>query len=154
MNDATQAGEANAARQAWLSLLARARLEELEACRSTIDPPPPLKELRPPEIGLVMARGRAGGNGQAFNCGEVTVTRCSVQLENGVLGHGYCLGREREKARLIALFDALLQDPKRAPFIQEKLLQPLGERLERERTEQAERAAATKVDFFTMARER
>ncbi|MEO1017149.1 MAG: phosphonate C-P lyase system protein PhnG [Pseudomonadota bacterium] len=154
MNATAKVTEAQAARQAWLGLLARAELTELEGFWSTIEPKPLFKELRAPEIGLVMARGRMGGDGQPFNFGEVTVTRCSVQLDNGALGHGYTMGRDRAKARFIALLDGMLQDQARAPSIHEGLLQPLEARLAQERNASAEKAAATKVDFFTMARER
>jgi alpha-D-ribose 1-methylphosphonate 5-triphosphate synthase subunit PhnG len=33
--------------------------------------------------GLVMARGRIGGDGRRFNLGEVTVTRAAVRLAAG-----------------------------------------------------------------------
>lgn len=35
-------------------------------------------ELRPAETGLVMLRGRIGGDGAPFNAGEATVTRAAV----------------------------------------------------------------------------
>ncbi|MGQ3358871.1 MAG: phosphonate C-P lyase system protein PhnG, partial [Phreatobacter sp.] len=39
--------------------------------------------LRAPEIGLVMVRGRVGGDGAPFNLGEATVTRAAVALPDG-----------------------------------------------------------------------
>ena len=62
-----------------------------------------------PENGLVMVRGRIGGDGGAFNLGEATVSRAAVRLAAGEVGFGYTLGRDRQKARLIALCDALVQ---------------------------------------------
>ena len=56
-----------------------------------------------------MVRGRIGGDGAPFNVGEATVTRAAVRLASGEIGFGYVLGRDHEKARLIALCDALLQ---------------------------------------------
>ncbi len=56
-----------------------------------------------------MLRGRIGGDGAPFNVGEATVTRAAVQLASGETGFGYVLGRDREKARLVALCDALWQ---------------------------------------------
>ena len=54
-----------------------------------------------------MLRGRIGGDGAPFNFGEATVSRCAVRLATGETGFGYVLGRDHEKARLIALCDAL-----------------------------------------------
>ncbi len=70
--------------------------------------------MRGPEGGLVMVRGRAGGGGAPFNLGEMTVTRCTVRLGSGLVGHAYVAGREPRRAELAALVDALMQDPERA----------------------------------------
>ena len=60
-----------------------------------IDPPEPdVVSIRAPEIGAVMVRGRVGGAGDAFNLGEMTVTRCSLRLACGAVGHGYVQGRD------------------------------------------------------------
>ena len=67
--------------------------------------------MRGPETGLVMVRGRAGGSGSPFNLGEMTVTRCTVQLGSGTAGHAYIAGRDERQAELAAVADALLQDP-------------------------------------------
>ena len=56
-----------------------------------------------------MVRGRIGGDGAPFNLGEATVSRAAVRLATGEVGFGYTLGRDREKARMIALCDALVQ---------------------------------------------
>jgi hypothetical protein len=63
--------------------------------------------LRPPEIGTVMVRGRAGATGAAFNLGEMTVTRASVRLSSGAVGHGHVQGRDKDAALAAALIDAL-----------------------------------------------
>jgi alpha-D-ribose 1-methylphosphonate 5-triphosphate synthase subunit PhnG len=108
--------------------------------------------LRGPEYGSVMLRGRVGGGGAAFNLGEATVTRASVQTETGAVGHFMTLGRDKEKARIGALIDAMAQDPEHETAIERAIIAPLRERLrladERKRSE----VAATKVDFFTMVR--
>ena len=70
---------------------------------------PAHEDLREPENGLVMVRGRVGGDGAPFNLGEATVSRAAVRLSTGEVGFGYTLGRDREKARLIALCDAMVQ---------------------------------------------
>ena len=56
-----------------------------------------------------MVRGRVGGDGAPFNLGEATVSRAAVRLSTGEVGFGYTLGRDGEKAQLIALCDALVQ---------------------------------------------
>ena len=70
---------------------------------------PAHEDLREPENGLVMVRGRIGGDGAPFNLGEATVSRAAVRLATGEVGFGYTLGRDRQKARMIALCDALIQ---------------------------------------------
>src|SRR6202165_2505743 len=67
------------------------------------------ENLREPENGLVMVRGRIGGDGAPFNLGEGTVSRAAVRLSTGEVGFGYTLGRDAQKARMIALCDALVQ---------------------------------------------
>jgi alpha-D-ribose 1-methylphosphonate 5-triphosphate synthase subunit PhnG len=107
--------------------------------------------LRAPEIGLVMVRGRIGGDGAPFNLGEATVTRAAVSLPGGEIGFGHVMGRDREKARLAALADALWQAPATREAV-EALLAPVRARLDAETATRRERAAATRVDFFTMVR--
>jgi alpha-D-ribose 1-methylphosphonate 5-triphosphate synthase subunit PhnG len=107
--------------------------------------------LRAPEIGLVMVRGRIGGDGAPFNLGEATVTRAAVSLPGGEVGFGHVMGRDREKARLAALADALWQAPATREAV-EALLAPVRARLGAEAATRRERAAATRVDFFTMVR--
>jgi len=107
--------------------------------------------LRAPEIGLVMVRGRIGGDGAPFNLGEATVTRAAVSLATGETGFGHVLGRDRDKARLAALADALWQAPTTREAA-EGVLAPVRARLAAEATLAKTRAAATRVDFFTMVR--
>ncbi|MGI9501287.1 MAG: phosphonate C-P lyase system protein PhnG, partial [Geminicoccaceae bacterium] len=85
------------ARQAWLSLLAKADRAMIEAALGDRDLPE-FELLRPAEVGLVMARGRAGGNGQRFNLGEMPVTRCTIRNRDGFVGHGYVQGRDKAHA--------------------------------------------------------
>jgi alpha-D-ribose 1-methylphosphonate 5-triphosphate synthase subunit PhnG len=108
--------------------------------------------LRGPETGLVTVRGRIGGGGAPFNFGEATVTRATVRLATGEIGHAYALGRDREKARLSAIADALWQNPSHRAEIEERIIAPL--RAAQAGSDEKRRAetAATKVDFFTMVR--
>ncbi|MRX52114.1 phosphonate C-P lyase system protein PhnG [Paracoccus sp. S-4012] len=131
-----------------LGLLARADAARVAALMPDL---PALQALRAPEIGTVMVRGRAGGTGAAFNLGEMTVTRASVQLDCGAVGHGYVQGRSKDHALRAAAVDALLQTSA-ADRIEAKVLAPLAAEEKARRTALAARAAATKVEFFTLVR--
>jgi alpha-D-ribose 1-methylphosphonate 5-triphosphate synthase subunit PhnG len=152
MQENTTPSESTAARRHWLSVLARARAEELEQYLGKLDTVPAFRWLRQPEIGMVMLRARTGGTGAQFNLGEASLTRCVLRTDTGYTGVSYALGRDRRHAELAALFDALLQDPQRKPAVEREVIVPLETR-QRQRREQASRkAAATKVDFYTLAR--
>ncbi|WP_281354812.1 phosphonate C-P lyase system protein PhnG [Chelativorans alearense] len=139
------------ARARWMSILARATSGELEAAWERLEERPRYAVLRRPETGLVMVRGRAGGTGDPFNFGEMTVTRCAVRLADGTVGHCYAAGRDKRKAELAAVFDALMQSAGDAR-IEETVIAPLARRQVAERERVSRKAAATKVDFFTMVR--
>lgn len=139
-------------RQEWMGLLARAPEGALDALWKTLGPEPGFDWLRPPETGGVMVRGRMGGTGAPFNLGEMTVTRCALRLaEGGTVGHAYVQGRDKAKARQAALVDALMQTD-RAEEMRDAVLAPLAAEMDAARTSRAARAAATKVEFFTMVR--
>ena len=110
------------------------------------------EDLREPENGLVMVRGRVGGDGAPFNLGEATVSRAAVRLSTGEVGFGYALGRDREKARLIALCDAMVQSTELAGAIEAQVVTPLRAAMIERRNRKAEEAAATRVDFYTLVR--
>src|ERR1700749_4081405 len=97
-----------ARRQAAMAVLAHSEAADI-AERLGALAVPAYENLREPENGLVMVRGRIGGDGTAFNLGEATVSRAAVRLATGEVGFGYTLGRDRDKARMIALCDALIQ---------------------------------------------
>ena len=137
-------------RQNVMFICAHANLIELEAAIAELEPLAHVTDVRPPQFGLVMVRGRVGAVGNAFNVGEALVTRASVQLQNGVVGHSYLLGRARKKARLAAIIDA--ESPDTMIMVQKSLIDPVRERLAREKTNQAAETASTKVDFFTLVR--
>lgn len=140
------------ARQAVMALCAEARGAELVGALGRLAPVPETRDLRAPETGLVMLRGRAGGDGAAFNVGEATVTRAAVELSSaGAAGFAYHLGRDPEKARRAAILDALWQLPERRREVEEALA-PIRARLEEDRARAARRTAATRVDFFTLVR--
>lgn len=109
-------------------------------------------DLRRPEAGLVMVRGRIGGDGGAFNLGEASVSRASVRTASGQVGHAYRLGRDTAAARLAAIADALWQDETTRAAMEAGLVAPVEHRRATERDLASRRAAATRVDFFTMVR--
>ena len=142
----------NALRRQWLGVLSRAPRPALEAALARLDNLAPLVHVRPSEAGMVMLRGRVGGTGDAFNLGEASVTRCALRMGAGPLGVGYTLGRDRRKAELIAIFDALLQDQARQGQLQCELIEPLAEQQAAQRDAESRSAAASKVEFFTFVR--
>lgn len=145
------AGEAAEARRAAMGLLARASRAELEAAWDALAQKPAVQPVRGPETGLVMVRGRIGGGGSPFNLGEATVSRASVRLEDGTVGHGQALGTDGAKVRLAAVFDALFQQPASRNDV-DALLDAVAARIEAEDATKARETAATRVDFFTMVR--
>jgi alpha-D-ribose 1-methylphosphonate 5-triphosphate synthase subunit PhnG len=141
-----------AGRRAAMAVLAQAQADEIAAGLAALGPTPAHDELRPAETGLVMVRGRMGGDGAPFNLGEATVTRCAVQLASGEIGFGYVLGRDRDKARLAALCDALWQCADQRTAVERSVIEPLRARQQERLARSREDTAATKVDFFTLVR--
>lgn len=140
-------------RRRWISVLAKAPAGEVLAAWARLADPPVYRTLRAPEIGMVMVRGRMGGTGDAFNLGEMTVTRAAVRLDSGPTGVSYVAGRDRRHAEIAAALDAMMQSEALRPDA-EALIAPLAAAQADRRETNARKAAATKVDFFTMVRER
>ena len=141
-------------RARWIACLGQADPARLEAAWAALSPMPVHRWLRKPETGLVMLRGRAGGNGEAFNLGEMTMTRAGVLLEGHrpITGFGYVAGRNHRHAELAALFDALLQEEDRQAALMADLIEPLEAAAEARRVARAAEVAPTRVDFTTMVR--
>lgn len=142
----------NEDRRARMAVLARGRTEVLAQLWAKLGIDPEFTALRGPETGLVMLRGRVGGTGAPFNMGEATVTRATVKLADGSVGHAMALGRDHAKARLAAVVDALCQDSAMAARIEAELITPMRQELEAEDERRRQQTAATRVDFFTMVR--
>jgi alpha-D-ribose 1-methylphosphonate 5-triphosphate synthase subunit PhnG len=140
-----------ARRKAAMAVLAHSSATEIAGHLGELELPA-YERLREPENGLVMLRGRVGGDGAAFNLGEATVSRAAVRLASGEVGFGYTLGRDREKARMIALCDALVQSAEFADRVETEVVAPLRVAMLARRTRRAAATAATKVDFYTMVR--
>ncbi|MBD2027886.1 phosphonate C-P lyase system protein PhnG [Leptolyngbya sp. FACHB-711] len=149
MNSLTQ-------RQFWIATLAKAELNNLEQQISGLESLPDYGFLRRPEAGLVMVSGRAGGTGQPFNLGEMTMTRCVVQLSSNdnvqIAGFGYVAGRSQRHAELAALCDALLQHPGWHSAVWAQVIEPLKQAAQAQQEQQRRQAEATRVNFFSMVR--
>jgi alpha-D-ribose 1-methylphosphonate 5-triphosphate synthase subunit PhnG len=135
-----------------MGALAKAPVAALEATWHGLAAKPAYVLLREPEIGLCLIRGRAGGSGTRFNLGEMTMTRAAVRLQSGTAGFGYVGGRAMRHAELAALFDALLQEPTHREALERSLIAPLEAAERARRQALMAKAAATKVEFFTLAR--
>jgi len=153
MSPMTSSAAAPAERQRWLSILAKAPADRLDVLWNGIGTIPAYTLLRRPEIGLIMVQGRISGSGAPFAAGEMTVTRAAVRLESGQLGIGYVGGRQPHQAELVAVLDALGQLPDWRHRIEGRVVAPLAEEAQARHRLRAAKAAATKVDFFTVARE-
>jgi alpha-D-ribose 1-methylphosphonate 5-triphosphate synthase subunit PhnG len=138
-------------RKAAMAVLAHSGAVEI-AGRLAAIALPDHENLREPENGLVMVRGRTGGDGAPFNLGEATVSRAAVRLSTGEVGFGYTLGRDRQKAQMIALCDALIQSADHAGTVEAKVLAPLRAAIAAAQNRKAAETAATRVDFYTMVR--
>ena len=134
-------------RQNWMSVLAKAPPARLADLFPDL---PPHDLVRAPECGAVMVQGRIGGTGAAFNLGEMTVTRCSVTLADGRVGHALVQGRDKAHAQRAAVLDALLQADN--PHLHDQIIQTLATEAALVKAQRAAKAAATKVEFFTMVR--
>ena len=144
----------NIERQRWLAVLAKTPAAALEAAWQRLADKPQYRVLRRAETGLVMLRGRIGGSGRPFNLGEMTMTRAAVQLLDTVgnarqTGFGHVAGRSARHAELIALFDAMLQDPDRQNSLSRHIIEPLAAQYRQTKAAQTAKVMASKVDFFT-----
>jgi alpha-D-ribose 1-methylphosphonate 5-triphosphate synthase subunit PhnG len=155
-SDGVAGDGASGERRGWMGLLARAPLSMLEGWMRRMAESGSMPEriwLRRPETGLVMLRGRAGGAGERFNLGEMTVTRCVLRVETGEVGVAYVRGRSQRHAELAALADALLQAASWREAVIQRLIEPVRVHLDAQAARKRHKAQATRVEFFTLARE-
>ncbi len=157
-HSSSQPSETIRQRQFWISVLARSSVEDLETSWDHLSKSHPdlnklpYRFLRKPETGLVMVRARAGGDGQKFNLGEISISRCTVCLEDGKVGYSYIRGRDHKHAELAAVFDALLQNNLWVDQLMETVISPISTQQKAQRKSRKAKIATSKVDFFTMVR--
>ena len=142
----------DAARQRRLSVLAKAPGKDLLSCWKKTGFDPEVHILRGPESGLVALRGRIGGSGHPFHVGEMSATRVTVRIGSGEVGHAMISGRDTRKAQLVAVIDALAQDPAHVDMIEQVIVAPLEKLAGETDAMLREETAATRVNFFTMVR--
>ena len=152
MSGSAAGSEVQARRQDAMRVLANASADELRQIYADMGMSVEASVLRGPETGLVTLRGRMGGGGAAFNVGEATITRVTVRLATGEVGHAYHLGRDAERVRIAATIDALIQQDGNAQRIERELLGPLRQSNASRSKRKRDETAATRVDFFTMVR--
>lgn len=139
-------------RRTALGILARSPAALLAERMARVDSLPDFTWLRKPETGTMMLRGRIGGDGELFNVGETTLTRCTLRTADGTVGVGTVLGRNAVKAGQVALCDAMLQRPATAGRVLAEVIGPLAEAEYECNARQAAEVAASRVDFFTLVR--
>ena len=139
-------------RQQWMSILAKADTELLNTLWCDLQDKPSWRNVRAPETGMIMLRGKAGGVGTTFNFGEMTLTRATVRLDSGISGVAYVQGRSTSKAEQSAVLDAMLQDERYSDNVLKTVIKPLEKFITREKVSSSRKVANTKVEFFTMVR--
>jgi alpha-D-ribose 1-methylphosphonate 5-triphosphate synthase subunit PhnG len=152
----TDTTKATFERQRWLAALAQAERGALERHAAWLAEYS-FEWLRAPEIGLAMVRGRIGGEGDRFNLGEATVTRCAVRHQPArgpaTAGVGYVLGRDPARCEWVARFDALLQVTTLSDLLKQEVIEPLRAATASSRAEQWARTASSTVRFYTLQSE-
>lgn len=144
--------EPQLARKRWIGILACATRSDIQILFDGLSPAPVYTPIKRAETGTVMLEGRAGGTGRRFNLGEATVTRCVVQTADGVMGVSYALGHDTTKAEHAAVLDAVLQAPSDISRDLATAIEVLGAHQAAMRETESRKAAATKVNFFTLVR--
>ena len=140
-------------RREWIRLLANAGLSDLEDARRQLENPVAYKYIVRPETGLLMVQAKADGSHNRFHLGEVSVTKCVLEIEDRYLGYGMVTGSNRDHAELAAMFDGLLQHPDYHDDLKRQLLDKLEKQQRRAARDMEQEAERTRVEFFTLKRE-
>jgi alpha-D-ribose 1-methylphosphonate 5-triphosphate synthase subunit PhnG len=65
-----------------------------------------IQVVKSPQMGLVMMRAKESVEQEIFNVGEVLVSECTVMVD-GQLGYGAVMENDVERARALAILDAV-----------------------------------------------
>ena len=141
--------ELQEARRDWLATLVRVPASEVIAASNEFDFSVVI--LKGPEVGLLMINGRIHSTGRPFHLGEVSLTKCVLKDDQGLLGYGHIIGRNKQQAKAIALFDLALQrnDSAEAALVR---LNAWKEDVAEIDAMESEAVEETRVDFLTMVR--
>jgi len=135
-----------------MGVLARATPASVALLLASLGTAQAYEVIKRPETGTLMLEGRAGGAGRRFNTGEATMTRCVIRLVDGTMGFSYALGRDGKKAEHAAILDAVLQTASAHRQALLAQIDRLAEEQQAQRDLVSRKAAATKVNFFTLVR--
>lgn len=139
-------------RQKNLSVLAKAPFSNMLEYWKGISVDATFNFLKKPEVGMAMVRAQAGGGGENFNMGEMTITRCVVRLDSAEIGYGIVVGRSKQKSELVALIDACWQKKSLKEIIEDKIIKPLYHIQVCKEKNISDNTESSKVNFFTMVR--
>ncbi|MDH2347768.1 phosphonate C-P lyase system protein PhnG [Bradyrhizobium sp. SSUT77] len=142
-----------ASRSEWMTVLALSQTGDLERHWREFDSHPKFAWIKKPELGTVLVRARASRTGCIFELGEMTITRCSVEIGGGIVGHAYVAGRNKRHAAIAAIFDALFQSSGDMKRRAEAVFVDLRSCLNARRGKVAAQAYASSVDFFMQLQE-
>lgn len=147
-----QLGDNVSDRQHWMAVLANANFQDLYKHWQALNLDPVCEIVRGPEVGLAKLQGRIGGTGERFNVADTLISRATIRLQDGTLGFAYLRGRAKQHALLAAMVDALLQQTEHGERLMELLIKPLFALQEQVYLQKQQKAATSKVDFFTLIR--
>lgn len=139
-------------RKEWIGLLGSADPKDLEAAKKEYAQGVKITHVVTPETGMIMVQAKADGSNGRFNLGEVTVSRCVLEVKKTYMGTAWVMGSDLRHAELAALFDALLQDPATHDPLANTLIKKLKIKQTAKNERMAQDAADTRVEFFTLKR--
>jgi alpha-D-ribose 1-methylphosphonate 5-triphosphate synthase subunit PhnG len=116
----------NEGRARFMSVLAQATPAELATALDGLAGLPTYRVRERPETTFIAVRCHADPFSADLDLGELPVTRCSVELADGRIGHACVGSRNHAHAEMAAWLDALLQDPVMRPELERRLIEPLA----------------------------
>ena len=139
-------------RKTWIALLGNADPMDLEAARKALGDEVDITHVVKPETGMIMIQAKADGSNSRFNLGEITVSRCVLEVKKIYMGTSWVMGSDLRHAELAALFDGMLQDPATHEKLAETLIKELKIKQTAKNERLAQDASDTRVEFFTLKR--